>query len=92
MLAEKTAPTMKKIERPMRMSMSPGNAKSSAKTRTTKMLRVRNCRFRYADAPSWTARPMVCMRVVPSGAASTSRRKTLAIASAMRAMTATTTT
>ena len=59
---------------------------------TANTLRVRNWRPRYALAPSWTPRAIACIFGVPSFAASTSRRKIMAITSAIKAMTPTTAT
>ena len=90
-VAENSAPTRKKIDRPMLSPMlAAGSAKSSTKTIATKTARVLNWRLRYAVAPSWTARPMSCIFGVPASAASTSRRSTKPMARAARATTATT--
>ncbi len=72
MSAENKAPTTKKADRPILMpKVSAGSRNSRPKTRTTKMLNVRNCRLRYAWAPSSTAAPMLCMFSVPGSVAST---------------------
>jgi len=60
------------------MLASPGSTKSRPKTTTTNSARVRNCRLRYADAPSWTASAICFMLSVPSGAARTWRLSTTA--------------
>ena len=56
MVAENTAPITKKIDRPICSPMSSaGSTNSRTNTMTTKTPSVRNWRFRYAAAPSWTA-------------------------------------
>ena len=50
--AENAAPNKKKIERPTRISASPGRANKRKKTMTTKNDKVRNWRARKAAAPS----------------------------------------
>ena len=76
-MPENTAPTTKKIERPIfgpdQNSSIPGTGrKRSAMTAiTAKTARVRNWRLRYAAAPSWTAPAISCIFSVPSLAAST---------------------
>src|SRR3954447_26231258 len=92
MSADATAPTTKKMLRPTRTPVSPGSRKSRRKTSRTNHLRVLNCRLRYAEAPSWTARAMVRMFSVPSPAASTCRRNRTPITSASSATTPTITT
>ena len=78
------------MDRPIRsLVVSAGSAKSSTKTIATKTPRVRNCRPRYAAAPSWTASEISCIFGVPLPAASTPARSTKAMTSAMTAMTAT---
>ena len=90
-VAENTAPMMKKMERPMRSPMSSaGSAKSRTNTTMTNTPSVRNWRLRYATAPSWTARPISCIFGVPSSAARTSLRRMKPMARAARATTATT--
>ena len=69
--AENPAPIRKKTDRPTLTPLSPGSRNSSAQTTTAKSARVRNCRLRYADAPSWTARAISRIDSVPSPAAST---------------------
>ena len=62
------APTTKKIDRPIRTFAPPsltGRISNTTKTIRTNALSVLNCRFRYAAAPSWTARAMSCIRGVP---------------------------
>ncbi len=72
MIAEKQAPTRKKMDRPIRsLEESAGSAKSTKKARTAKPLRVLNCRARYAAAPSCTACAISCIRSVPAGRFST---------------------
>src|SRR5665648_395419 len=88
MAAEKPAASRKKIDRPIRIPVSPGSRKSSPNTTAAKSTRVRNIRLRYAAAPSWTAWAISCIRGVPSCAASTCRRRTTAKASEATAMTA----
>ena len=46
------------------------------KTMTEKTASVRNCRFRYAAAPSCTALAISCIFGVPSSARSTSFTRT----------------
>ena len=50
--AENAAPSKKKIERPMRISASPGSANKRKNTITTKYDNVRNWRAKNAAAPS----------------------------------------
>ena len=50
--AENAAPSKKKIERPTRISASPGKANKRKNTMTTKYESVRNWRARNAAAPS----------------------------------------
>src|SRR5450830_610331 len=92
MLAEKPAPRRKNSERPTRIPVSPGSRKSRPKTTAANTARVRNCRDRYAAAPSCTAFAMSCMPGVPSPAARTWRRSANATtrdATAIAAMTPT---
>ncbi len=97
--AENTAPARKATERAIRrvrLAYSSlactGSKRRRKNAATAKTLSVRNCRPRYAPAPSCTARAITCILVVPSLAASTSRRKTIAITRASTAMTPTTAT
>ncbi|MFN8168331.1 MAG: hypothetical protein U0S36_06075 [Candidatus Nanopelagicales bacterium] len=91
MIAENTAPTRKKIERPTRSAVvSAGRMNSRTNTRTAKIDSVRNWRERYAAAPSCTAAAISFMFSVPSLAARTSRASTQATPSAAMATSATT--
>ncbi len=75
------------MERPIRSAVSSAGSRSRPKNATAaKMPRVRNCRVRYAEAPSCTALAMVFMLSVPSPAASTWDLNTKAITSATSAM------
>ena len=87
---EKTAPTRKKMLRPIfSESVSAGSRNSTKKTTTAKMARVLNWRLRKAEAPSCTAAPMLFILGVPSSAASTSRTNSPATPRASAAITAT---
>jgi hypothetical protein len=65
---------------------------SRKKTTTANTPSVRNCRARYALAPSWTASAIFFMLSVPSPAASTWRTRIPATTSAARATAAMTAT
>ena len=92
-MPEKTAPTKKNNERPMRSAwVSAGRRNSKKKTRTAKIAKVRNWRFKYAEAPSWIANAIFFMLSVPSSAANTWRTKSAATPSAANAIKATITT
>ncbi len=69
--------------------MSAGSSSSTNGITTTKPATVRNCRRRYAAAPSWTARPTSIIRGLPWLAASTSRTRYPATSNAIAAMAAT---
>jgi len=84
-IPEKTAPTMKKPERPSFSTVSlncvdsgTGRKYRTITTITAKTARVRNWRERYAAAPSCTAPAISFMLSVPSLAARTSRARTQA--------------
>jgi hypothetical protein len=66
-MAENKAPTTKKADRPIFSDVvSAGSRNNKPKTRTAKMARVRNWRFKYADAPSWIATAISFIESVPS--------------------------
>ncbi len=93
MNALNAAPTTKNSDLPMRTDMPPsctGSRNSSTTAITTNTPSVRNCRNRYADAPSCTALAMSCIFWVPLPAPSTVRTSTAANPSATRAITAAT--
>ena len=98
MNALNSAPTTKNAERPSftRVSLPSvsctGSRNSSTTAITTKIASVRNCRSRYADAPSCTAPEISCMFVVPLPAARTALVRAAAKTSATSAMTAAMTT
>ena len=71
--AENSAPTRKNTGRPTRTAVvSDGSRNSSRNTSTAKAAKVRNCRERYAAAPSWTALEISIIFGVPWPAARTS--------------------
>jgi hypothetical protein len=92
-VAENTAPTTKKTDRPIltSVSLSPasetGSRNSSTTAMTTKIPSVLNWRTRYAEAPSCTAPAISCILLVPRPAASTALVSANAKPNATSAMT-----